>query len=144
MSVLSSLLIASAYAQGTSPGMPQEPSPAQSLIPFALVVVVFWFFLIRPQSKKFKEHQEMVKALKKGDRVVTGGGIVGKIVKAAQDSETVEVEIAPGVNVEVTRATITGKASAAEKKASASAKSAAAKKKPAAAKSEEQSSANDN
>lgn len=144
MSVLSSLLIASAYAQAAAPGMPQEPSPVQSLIPFALVVAVFWFFLIRPQSKKFKEHQEMVKALKKGDRIVTGGGIVGKIVKATEGSETIEVEIASGVTVEVTRATITGKASTAEKKTPTTVKSAPAKKKPAAPKSEEQSSANDN
>jgi len=112
----SSLFIASAQAQAASGGVPPEPSPIVSLLPFFLVVAVFWFFVLRPQSKRFKEHQLMIKALKKGDRVVTGGGIIGKITKAAEESETVEVEIAPGVSVEVSRSTITAMAPTAEKK----------------------------
>ncbi len=139
---LSSLFIASAHAQGTAAGMPPEPSPMASMLPFLLVLVVFWFFVLRPQSKRYKEHQAMVKALKKGDRIVTGGGIIGKVVKAVEGADTVEVEIAPTVTVEITRATITALAPAAEKKAPAASKPAAPRKKKAA--DEAQSSANDN
>ncbi len=123
---LSSLLISSAYAQEAGAG---APSPIAGLLPFLLIIVVFWFLIIRPQSKRFKEHQAMIKALKKGDRVVTGGGIVGKIVKATEGSDTVDVEIASGVTVEVTRATITSLATTPEKKTAAPAAKTPAKGK---------------
>ncbi len=136
---ISSLFVASAFAQDSA--LPPEPSPLAGMIPFALVIIVFWFFIIRPQSKRYKEHQNLVLALKKGDRVITGGGIIGKITKAAEGSETVEVEIASGVSVEVSRSTITGLAPALEKKAPVAAK----KKKPAPANSQtSQTTANDN
>ena len=77
-----------------------------SLLPLVLIFAVFWFLLIRPQQKKMKEHQQMVAALKKGDRVVTAGGIIGKVVKAEPSSDTITVEIAPNVRVEVVRSTI--------------------------------------
>lgn len=144
MSIFSHFLIASAHAQDAATGMPPEPSAAASLIPFLLIFAVFWLFLIRPQSKKFKAHQEMVKTLKKGDGIVTGGGIVGKVVKAVDGAETIEVEIAAGVVVEVTRATVTGLASSGEKKAPAAEKPAAGKKKTVSSKSAQSSSANDN
>jgi preprotein translocase subunit YajC len=77
-----------------------------SLLPLVLIFVVFWFLLIRPQQKKMREHQQMVAALKKGDRVVTAGGIIGRVVKAEPGSDLIGVEIAPNVRVEVVRGTI--------------------------------------
>ena len=68
--------------------------------------MVFYFLLIRPQQKRAKEHRQLVESMKRGDIVTTSGGIRGKVTKAAEGSETVEVEIASGVSVEVVRATI--------------------------------------
>jgi preprotein translocase subunit YajC len=68
-----------------------------------LIVVVFWFLIIRPQSKKMKEHREMVNNVRRGDTVVTNGGLVGKIVKVKEDSNELEVEIADGVRVKVVK-----------------------------------------
>ena len=77
-----------------------------SLLPLVLIFLVFWFLLIRPQQKRAKEHQQMVANLKKGDRVVTAGGIIGRVVKAEPGSDVLTVEIAPNVRVEVVRHTI--------------------------------------
>lgn len=76
-----------------------------SIIPFILIFVIMYFLLIRPQQKKMKEHQAMVAALRRGDQVVTQGGIIGKVVKVKEDGEA-EVEIAEGVKVRVLKATI--------------------------------------
>ena len=73
-------------------------------IPLILIFVIFYFFLIRPQQKKAKEHKIMVENLKKGDKVITSGGIVGKVDRII-DNEKVEIEIADNVTVEVIRAT---------------------------------------
>ena len=73
-------------------------------IPLILIFVIFYFFLIRPQQKKAKEHKTMVENLKRGDKVITSGGIVGKVDRII-DNEKVEVEIADNVKVEVVRAT---------------------------------------
>ena len=73
-------------------------------IPLILIFVIFYFFLIRPQQKKVKEHKAMVENLKRGDKVVTSGGIVGTVERII-DNEKVEVEIAENINVEVVRAT---------------------------------------
>ena len=73
-------------------------------IPLILIFVIFYFFLIRPQQKKVKEHKIMVESLKRGDKVVTSGGIVGTVERII-DNEKVEVEIADNVKVEVVRAT---------------------------------------
>lgn len=75
-----------------------------SLLPLILIFVVFYFLLIRPQQKRMKEHREMLGALRRGDRVVTGGGIIGQIVKVADDEAT--VEIGEGMRVKVVRSTI--------------------------------------
>ena len=79
-----------------------------SLIPLILIMVIFYFLLIRPQQKKLKEHKAMVEATKKGDSVITGGGIIGKIADVKDDVLT--VEIADGVKVKVKRDTIVGAA----------------------------------
>ena len=73
-------------------------------IPLILIFVIFYFFLIRPQQKKVKEHKAMVEALKRGDKVITSGGIVGTVERVI-DTEKVEVMIADNVKVEIVRAT---------------------------------------
>ena len=73
-------------------------------IPLILIFVIFYFFLIRPQQKKVKDHKAMVAALKRGDRVVTSGGIVGTVERVIDD-EKVEVQISDNVKVEVIRST---------------------------------------
>ena len=73
-------------------------------IPLILIFIIFYFFLIRPQQKKVKEHKAMVESLKKGDKVVTSGGITGVITRVV-DNDKVEVEIADNVTVEVIRGT---------------------------------------
>ena len=77
----------------------------ESLIPLILIFGIMYFLLIRPQQKKLKEHQAMVAALRRGDQVITQGGLIGKVTKVKDDNE-VEVEIASGVNVRVVRSTI--------------------------------------
>ena len=72
----------------------------QSFVPLILIFGIMYFLLIRPQQKKVKEHQAMVAALRRGDQVVTQGGVIGKVVKVKDDGE-VEVEIADGVKIRV-------------------------------------------
>ncbi|MEM7723896.1 MAG: preprotein translocase subunit YajC [Pseudomonadota bacterium] len=74
-------------------------------VPLILIFVIMYFLLIRPQQKKVKEHQAMVAALRRGDEIVTAGGLIGKITKVKDDSE-VEVELSSGVKVRVVRPTI--------------------------------------
>ncbi|MCT4558925.1 MAG: preprotein translocase subunit YajC [Pelagimonas sp.] len=74
-------------------------------LPLILIFAIMYFLLIRPQQKKMKEHQNMVEALRRGDQVVTQGGVVGKVVKVKEGNE-IEVEIAEGVKVRVIKATI--------------------------------------
>ena len=73
-------------------------------IPLILIFVIFYFFLIRPQQKKVKEHKAMVEGLKRGDKVITSGGITGTIERII-DNDKVEVEIADNVKVEIVKAT---------------------------------------
>ena len=75
-------------------------------VPLILIFAIMYLLLIRPQQKKAKEHQAMVAALRRGDQVVTAGGIMGKVSKI-KDEREVELEIATGVNVRVVRNTIT-------------------------------------
>ena len=81
-----------------------ESSGIGQFIPLILIFIIFYFFLIRPQQKKVKEHKAMVESLKKGDKVVTSGGITG-IISRVIDNDKVEVEIADNVTVEVIRGT---------------------------------------
>ena len=74
-------------------------------IPLILIFVIFYFFLIRPQQKKVKEHKAMVGAVRRGDQVVTQGGLIGKVTKVKEDNE-LEVEIADGVKVRVVQSTL--------------------------------------
>ena len=81
-----------------------ESSGIAQFIPLILIFVIFYFLLIRPQQKKVKEHKAMVENLKKGDKVVTSGGITGTITRIV-DNDKVEVEITENVVVEVIRGT---------------------------------------
>ncbi|MGB0608402.1 MAG: preprotein translocase subunit YajC [Paracoccaceae bacterium] len=74
-------------------------------IPLILIFAIMYFLLIRPQQKKVKQHQAMVSALRRGDQVVTQGGLIGKVVKVKEDNE-LEVELAEGVKVRVVQSTI--------------------------------------
>jgi len=78
------------------------------ILPLVLIFVVFWFLLIRPQQKRMKEHKALIAAIKKGDEVMTNGGIIGKVIKANETSPTVEVEIADNVRVQIARGQIAG------------------------------------
>lgn len=95
------MFISPAYAQTAADG----PGLITTLIPFLLIFVIMWLLIIRPQQRKLKEHRTMVDALRRGDQVVTAGGIVGKVTKVREDAE-VEVEIAPNVSVRVLKHTI--------------------------------------
>ncbi|WP_095589047.1 preprotein translocase subunit YajC [Actibacterium ureilyticum] len=76
-----------------------------SFLPLILIFAIMYFLLIRPQQKKMKEHKAMVEALRRGDQIVTQGGLIGKVAKVKDDNE-VEVELAEGVKVRVVRGTI--------------------------------------
>ena len=98
------MLITPAYAQAaTGVG---GANFLTSLVPLVLIFVIFYFLLIRPQQKRAKEHKTMVENLKRGDQVVTGGGILGKVTKV-KEGEEIEVEIADSTRVRVYRSTIT-------------------------------------
>ena len=81
------------------------------LAPLLLIFVVFYFLLIRPQQKKMKQHQAMTQALKRGDKVVTNGGILGVVTKATDGDNELEVEIAQGVKVRILRSAVSDIAS---------------------------------
>ena len=81
-----------------------EGSGIGQFIPLILIFVIFYFFLIRPQQKKVKEHKAMVESLKRGDKVVTSGGITGTVERLI-DNDKVEVEIAENVEVEIVKST---------------------------------------
>jgi preprotein translocase subunit YajC len=106
MMSLASLLPATAFAQAVEPGAnPLGTSQYASMLPLLAIFAVFYFLLIRPQQKLRREHQNMIAELKKGDEVVTGGGIFGRVTKVEDNAVT--VEIAKGVDVKVVKGTIT-------------------------------------
>jgi preprotein translocase subunit YajC len=76
-----------------------------SVFPLVLIFIIFYFLLIRPQQRRMKQHQAMIGAVKKNDVVVTGGGLVGKVIKV--DDNEVEVELAPNVRVKAVKGTLT-------------------------------------
>lgn len=97
------MFITPAYAQGFGFG---DSQAMVQFLPLVLIFVVFYFLLIRPQQKRAKEHKAVLAALRRGDRVVTGGGIIGTVAKVIGDDE-VAVDIAEGTRVRVLRSTIT-------------------------------------
>jgi preprotein translocase subunit YajC len=97
------MLITPAYAQAAG-GAGGAAAFAQ-FVPLILIFVIMYFLLIRPQQKKMKDHKAMVEALRRGDQVVTAGGIRGKVTKVIDDGD-LEVEIAEGVKVRVIKSTV--------------------------------------
>ena len=96
------MLIDPAYAQAAGGG---GQGGIAFLIPLVLIFIVFYFLLIRPQQKRMKEHQNMVAGIRRGDRVITGGGLIGTVTKVIDDDE-IQVELAEGVRVRVMRKTV--------------------------------------
>ncbi len=100
------MLISSAYAASTPATAAAATGPASffvSLAPLFLVIIIFYFFLVRPQQRRMAEYQKLVSGLRRGDRIVTSGGIIGTIHKVETNNPDVTVEIAEGVRVRVQR-----------------------------------------
>lgn len=95
-------MITPAFAQATGTG---GPDIVGLFFPLILVFGIFYLLVFRPQQKRIKEHQELINAVRRGDTVVTSGGIIGKVTKVGADGE-LRVEIAEGVNVRVLKSTI--------------------------------------
>ncbi len=100
------MFIATAYAMGAPGGDAGAPAGggASGLIMMVVIFAIFYFILIRPQQKKMKEHKKMVEDLKKGDEIITAGGIYGTVENTSPD--TLTVKIAEGVKVKVTRGSV--------------------------------------
>jgi preprotein translocase subunit YajC len=97
------MFVTPAYAQAAG----GAGSAIASFVPLILIFAIMYFLLIRPQQKKLKEHQAMVAALRRGDQVVTQGGLIGKVTKVKEDgSNEIEVEIADNVKVRVIKTTV--------------------------------------
>ncbi len=99
------MLVTAAYAQDASAATGGASALVQ-FVPLVLIFVIMYFLMIRPQQKNLSNHRAMVAALRRGDQIVTGGGILGKVTKVGEDS-MIEVEIADGVKVKVVKSTIT-------------------------------------
>lgn len=95
-----------AYAQtlGGAPGA-SGLAAYSGFIPIVLMVVIFYFLLIRPQQARAKQHRQMIEAVKKGDVAVTGGGLIGRVTRV--DGDEVEIELAPNVRVRAVKSTLT-------------------------------------
>ena len=98
------MFVTPAYAQAA--GSAGAGSLIANFLPLILIFGIMYMLLIRPQQKKMKDMKAMVEALRRGDQVLTGGGIIGKVTKVGEDG-VIEVEIADGVKVKVIRSTIT-------------------------------------
>ncbi len=96
------MFVTPAYAQAAEGG---GGGGLEAFLPLILIFIVFYFLLIRPQQKKMKEHKSMLEAVRRGDKVVTGGGIFGTVTKVIDDNE-ISVEIADGIKVRVQRSLI--------------------------------------
>ena len=100
------MLISPAFAQGLPFGLSGDSSSMiMQFMPLILIIVIMYFLILRPQQQRVKRHQEMVKALRRGDSVVTNGGLVGKVTKVVDD-EQIEIEVADGVRVRQLRSMV--------------------------------------
>lgn len=97
-------MITPAFAQGAASGTSTDM--IIQFVPFVLIFVIMWFLIIRPQQRRAREHQELVKNVRRGDTVVTSGGILGRVSKVADEASDIEVEIADNVRVKVVRSMI--------------------------------------
>jgi len=98
------MLITPAYAQAAAGG--DTSSMLMSLLPFALIFVIMYFLILRPQQRKVRDHADLVKNIRRGDTIVTSGGLVGKVTKVVDDDQ-VEFEISDGIRVRQMRQMIT-------------------------------------
>jgi preprotein translocase subunit YajC len=98
------MFITAAYAQA-APGAPGGGSFLIQLLPFIMILAIMYFLIIRPQQKRLKDHRDMIASIKRGDTVVTSGGIVGKVTKLIGDNE-LQLEIAEGVRIRLIRSTV--------------------------------------
>jgi preprotein translocase subunit YajC len=94
------MFISPAYAQAAAGDQTQSLT---AFVPLILIFVIFYFLMIRPQQKKMKDHRAVLDAIRRGDRIVTNGGLVGLVIKVNADERQVDVEIAEGVRVKVMR-----------------------------------------
>jgi preprotein translocase subunit YajC len=99
------VLISNAYAQAADAGQATAGGGFLGILPFILMIAVLYFLMIRPQMKRAKEHKSMVDAISKGDEVITGGGIAGKVTEVGENF--VQVEIAANTVVAIQKQTIT-------------------------------------
>ena len=95
------MLISPAYAQAA--GSTGGTSGLEAMLPLVLIFVVFYFLLIRPQQKKMKAQKALIASVKRGDKIVTGGGIIGTVTKVTENESEIQVEISPDVKVKVQR-----------------------------------------
>ena len=100
------MFVTPAHAQGLFGGAGGEGGMLMSLLPFVLIFVIMYFLILRPQQKRVKSHQEMIKNVRRGDTVVTNGGLVGKVTKVIDDDQ-IEIEIANDVRIRQMRAMLT-------------------------------------
>ncbi len=102
--MLTEILISNSFAQdAVNAGAASQESGIASFVPLIAIFVIFYFLIIRPQSKKMKDHQQMVNNLKKGDKVVTSGGILAVVSSVNEKDANIEIEIADGVVVKVVK-----------------------------------------
>jgi preprotein translocase subunit YajC len=99
------MFITPAFAQGLPFGLGGDGSASVQFMPLIFIILIMYFLILRPQQKRQKEHQNMVKALRRGDTVVTNGGLVAKVTKVVDD-EQIEVEISDGVRVRQMRSMV--------------------------------------
>ncbi|MCJ2018434.1 preprotein translocase subunit YajC [Methylobacterium sp. E-065] len=95
-------MITPAFAQGAATAAGGAEIAFQ-VIPFVLIFVIMYFLILRPQQKRVKDHQTLLKSVRRDDTVVTNGGLIGRVTKASDDQPEIEVEIAPNVRVRVVR-----------------------------------------
>jgi preprotein translocase, YajC subunit len=98
------MFITPAYAQATA-AAPSALEQVAQLAPFLLIFVIMYFLIIRPQRKKQKDHQEMIRNIRRGDTVVTAGGVIGKVSKVVDDGE-IQLDVGEGAKLRIARAYI--------------------------------------
>ncbi len=97
------MFVTPAFAQTAAPAM--DPMGGL-LVPMLLMLLIFYFFLIRPQSQRAKQHRERMNAVRRGDTVITSGGMVGRVTKVTDGSEDIEVELADNLKVRIVKSTL--------------------------------------
>ncbi|MFO1372447.1 MAG: preprotein translocase subunit YajC [Candidatus Competibacteraceae bacterium] len=104
MESIQNFLIQDAVAQQAAGASPGGEMSLMGLLPFIVLMVAFYFLLIRPQTKRAKDHKQMMDALKKGDEIVTGGGVLGRVTEVGENF--VQVEITEGVQIKVQKQSV--------------------------------------